>query len=60
MDYLVVYIVWEDVVVYVEWVGKCLLIEVEWEWVVMGGQEDVKYLWGNMFISEVIDKVNFW
>lgn len=42
-----VYIVFEDVVVYVEWVGMWLFIEVEYEYVVCGGWDGVWFVWGD-------------
>lgn len=60
MKHPVVHVCWEDVVSYVNWCGKELPTEAEWEFAARGGLEGMEYAWGNEFKPDGKMMANSW
>ncbi|MBT4140319.1 MAG: formylglycine-generating enzyme family protein [Candidatus Latescibacteria bacterium] len=56
----VIHISWNDAMAYCEWSGKRLPTEAEWERAARGGQEDLRYTWGNELTPGNQHLCNIW
>lgn len=56
----VIHISWNDAVAYCEWAGKRLPTEAEWECAARGGQESLRYPWGNHLTPDNQHLCNIW
>jgi sulfatase modifying factor 1 len=56
----VVHIAFEDAVAYVEWAGKAIPTESEWEFAARGGLEDKIFTWGDEHVPKGKPLANTW
>jgi formylglycine-generating enzyme required for sulfatase activity len=56
----VVHMAWEDVEAYVQWIGKQLPTESEWEFAARGGLDGAEFAWGDEFTPGGKHMANTW
>ena len=59
-DHPVVHVAYPDVTAYLEWAGKTLPTEAEWEFAARGGLDGAEYGWGDEFIPDGRHMANTW
>lgn len=59
-DHPVVHVAYEDAIAYLEWVGKELPSEAEFEWAARGGLEDSEFAWGDELTPDGRHMANIW
>jgi formylglycine-generating enzyme len=59
-NYPVVHVAFEDALAYVQWAGRRLPTEAEWEYAARGGLEAAAYTWGDSYDPLLGWKANSW
>lgn len=60
LDHPVTHLSWTDTVAYVDWVGKRLPTEAEWEKAARGGLKGKRYAWGDELTPNDEHRCNIW
>ncbi len=59
-DHPVVHVAWEDVEAYVQWAGKQIPTEAEWEFAARGGLDGAEFAWGEELTPGGKHMANVW